>query len=259
MSDCRGTSSEYCLPRTSSPYLVVLLAAAVFGCAGNSSRWVEDGVRRGTIVVTRGEGGVGYLHTYKDLKKRVVRVEHRLRGILDHSYPIEHREYDTGGRLSAISFTDHEGSLTVGPDGFAKRRSGFETTPSGDLLLSYSYFDSADEPMMLVPGHFREESLFRKDVIQRVRYFDPDGKRVVVALDDLSGVHEIRYFHLKGVTPITMETLFDESGKPISKRQLSGSTQSWSSVTRYYRYGRGTRHGHAHVDKHGKVKLRVHN
>ena len=247
MSDCKGTLSASFRPHRSSLVLAILVSALAFGCAGNGrQQWVEGGVRRGTITVTRAPDRIGFLHTYKDTKDRIVRVEYFRNQVLDRTHSIEHRDYDTGGRLSTVYFSDYQGAPMVGPDGFATRRSTFESRPSGDLLLSYSYFDLADHPMRLSPGHFKEENLFRGDVIQRVRYYDPDGERVAVAFGELKGVHEIRYFYLSGTTPITMETLFNESGKPISKRQLSGSTRRWSSSTVYYDHGRGGKHGHGH-------------
>jgi hypothetical protein len=200
---------------------------------------MEGGTRRGTIVITKAQGGSGRIYTYKDMQNQVVRVERHRGRYLDTTFPIEHRGYDDEGRLNVVSFTDSAGSLISGPDGFARRRSAYSTADRGGLLLSFSYFDAADSPMRLTAGYFREEDLYRGEKLKRVRYFDLDGDRVAITIDDVPGVHEIQYAYLMGTTPITMETFVDESGTPIVKRQLSGHTRSRHSTTKYYRDSRG--------------------
>ena len=199
---------------------------------------MEGEVHRGSIVVTELEDGSGFLHTYKDLTGRVVRLEYRdQEDVLDPSRLVEYREYDAAGRQRVLRFTDAAGDRTPGPVGFATRRTEYlHAAAAGGLVQNDRHYDSAESPMTLPAGYFRSEMLFQGSVLQSIRYFDPADQRVVVSVEGVSDVYEVRFYFLQGASPITVETFFDKSGTPITKRRVSGQTKFTSTNTTYHFY-----------------------
>ncbi len=222
-------------PASSLAYLCFALGA---GCAAAPTPWIEDGVRLGEIRTTEVDGKQRL--AYHDLENHLVRIEYRTAaGSLDPARPAEHREYDETGRMWHVYFTNGNGERTPGPDGFAARRTNVENV-AGVRLTHIEHFDAGDRPMTLAGGYHRETLARHGGRLRHRRFFDAEGRRVAADMGKWSGVHEVRYAYLRGVTPIVMEMLVDSEGEPMHKRKISGSTE----VIRRDLYGQyGTYYG----------------
>ena len=212
------------VPQLSSRSLIPgILLLGLLGCSSPAKTWTEEGVVQGKVRVSRYEGGE--LHEYLDHLRRVVRIEHRgVDGELDPRFHIELFEYDSSGRSLAQRFEDGSGNAVIGPLGFAARRTRRETGERGESLTHHEHFDASDLPLLIPAGYFRETLEHSGRRLKSRRFFDLDSGRVSVKVDDFDRVHEVRYAHLKGATPIVMEMYVDKGGTPLHKRKISGHT-----------------------------------
>lgn len=214
--------------------LGILIVCAGISCGRTARRaWIEDGNRLGTIYLVKDGSGIFYDH--RDSQRRLVRRERHLRnGELDRSFAIENYEYDQAGRETTLSFTDPLGESTLGPEGFATRRT--EHRRGDDYqLIDYRHYDSNDSPMLIPTGYHREQAQIGEDGrLKRRRFYDRDDQPVGVDFGIVSGITEVRYKLLMGTTPIEYETFFDLDGKPVLKRPLSGSTSTTRTKKTHY-------------------------
>ncbi len=211
--------------RSRSPWLAfALLAPLAFSCASSTRPWVEGGIELGTIETV--DAGSLRRWEYRDRAERLVRVEHRTKkGDLVPGEAIERREYHASGDLAFIRYTDAAGGLVLGPGGFAERRTWREITGAGEDAVHHAHYDTAREPLTLPAGHFRETYTYEGNRLLHRRFFGLDDENVAIELGEHTGVSEIHYVHLQGVTPIVMEMLVDAEGTPIDKRKISGHTE----------------------------------
>jgi hypothetical protein len=194
----------------------------------------QHGLEKGTILITK--DAEGFRYEYRDLQDRLVRIERRdLERRIAPEHPIENHQYDEEGRARALFFTDAEGNLTYGLPGFAFQRTDFENSESGRLIVNRRHYDTSDQPMLLTTRYFREETVFQGESKPlRIRYFDTSEERVVADVDGITDVYEVRFYDLKGVSPIVVKTFFATNGEPIAKRRVSGQTEHILRFTTYY-------------------------
>lgn len=222
-------------------FLAALLGIFIicFGvsCAKKRLPWIQDGARVGSIYLVKDHAGRFY--DYRDTRGRLIRRErHHRNGDLDSSFASENYRYDEAGHETYLRFTNPLGELTIGPPGFAVRRT--ERRPAElDWIIDHRHFDSSESPMLIPAGFHREEVLIGGDKrLKRRRFYDDHDEPVGVDLEHAAGIAEVRYRSLMGATPIVYETLIDLDGIPVLKRKLSGSTSSARFMRiRHHRHG----------------------
>ena len=205
--------------------LGIMIVATGASCAKSRQPWIENGDRLGTIQ--RVKDGAGQFYDYRDSRGQLIRRERHLRNRdLDPSFAIEHYRYDDAGYETNLSFTNARGEASLGPPGFAMRRT--ERRPAqGGWLIDHRHYDSNDSPMSVPAGYHREEvQVDARNGLKRRRFYDDRDRPVGVALEHASNIIEVQYKTLMGTTPILYETFIGIDGKPVLKRQLSGSTSS---------------------------------
>ena len=60
--------------------------------------------------------------------------------------------------------------------------------------------------------------------LMRSQFFDLHGKPAPSTWSGVSGVVDVQYVLLRGVTPILCGVFYDGSGKIVERKQLSGQT-----------------------------------
>ncbi len=213
---------------------------AFVSCASSREPWIENGSRLGTIHFVK--DGAGLFYDYRDARGRLIRRARHLRDRqLDPSFAIENYRYDEAGHETRLSFTNARGEPTLGPPGFAIRRTD-RRAEEGGWLIDHRHYDPNDTPMSVPSGQHREEVLIDADNrLKRRRFYDDRDQPVGVALEQASDIVEIRYKTLRGTTPIVYETFIGVDGQPALKRRLSGSTSS-VGYTKIHYHPRGDRH-----------------
>ncbi|HUA67511.1 MAG TPA: hypothetical protein VMA13_03090 [Candidatus Saccharimonadales bacterium] len=203
-----------------------LLSSCVSPPKATKSSWIVNGRVMGTILTT--QTATGEELDYRDNLGRLVRIEKHgpdgrgLPGVCAYQY-----SYNADGALIMEQNQNASGLLACNSDGFAVEEYAYSYDGVGNSLVQQSFLDQYLRPVATKAGFAMIKTTKAPDgTVLRHQFFDAQGKPASATWDGVSGVADIQYTWLQGVTPVLCGVFRDGSGNIIERKQLAGETKA---------------------------------
>lgn len=197
--------------------------------------WNEDGILKGKIEVVRMPDG--FLYRYYDTEGLLRRIENRDKNFcLKSDHLVRCFEYPEKD-MTVLLYFNSSNIPILGPEGIHKQIIEFDSML---YCKTYAYFDVYGEPVHHIDGYAKAQYFMKPGSHYPVKvvFFDKVGNAALASYYNVSGVHYVIFTILQGEGLMLFGAFYNEHGKVIARKRISGSTVWSSESTIYYnRYG----------------------